>query len=190
MYGGTLCKCDTFPMPECMLYICDDRPFDALALLHLHVTFHYFRSSRSYLHLLLQRRNVIAAMKTGYSSCPDDRSRGRRVSSTPSLPGEAPLSCRRAEWARLRKAGGWHWLWRARRVTVETMDEVRTFEDLSPEERARASMAACQFLLRNDYVSLQEGADRREISLHQLWREIIVEAGLPICALPAFAVTT
>lgn len=51
-------------------------------------------------------------------------------------------------------------------------------------------MAASQFLLRNDYVSLQEAAEKRGTEIHQLWREIIVGAGLPGCELPAFWFTT
>jgi hypothetical protein len=59
-----------------------------------------------------------------------------------------------------------------------------------PEDRARVAMAASQFLLRNDYVSLQEAAEQRGTEIHQLWREIIVGAGLPGCELPAFWFTT
>lgn len=66
----------------------------------------------------------------------------------------------------------------------------RPYESLSPEDRARVATAASRFLLRNDYVSLQEAADRRGTSIHQLWREIVVEAGLPACELPAFSVTS
>jgi hypothetical protein len=51
-------------------------------------------------------------------------------------------------------------------------------------------MAASQFLLRNDYVSLQEAAEHRGIEVHHLWREIIVDADLPRCELPAFWFTT
>jgi hypothetical protein len=51
-------------------------------------------------------------------------------------------------------------------------------------------MAASQFLLRNDYVSLQEAAEHRGVEVHQLWREIILDAGLPGCELPAFSLTT
>jgi hypothetical protein len=50
-------------------------------------------------------------------------------------------------------------------------------------------MAASQFLLRNDYVSLQEAAEHRGLSIHQLWREIVVDAGLPACELPTFSLT-
>ena len=49
-------------------------------------------------------------------------------------------------------------------------------------------MATSQFLLRNDYVSLQEAAEHRGTSIHELWREIVIDAGLPACELPAFSV--
>ena len=48
-------------------------------------------------------------------------------------------------------------------------------------------MAASQFLLRNDYVSLREAAEHRGISTHHLWHQIVAEAGLPACDIPAFA---
>ena len=69
-------------------------------------------------------------------------------------------------------------------------EQYRPYESLAPEERARVATAASQFLLRNDYVSLQEAAEHRAISVHQLWREIIVEAGLAECELPVFSLTT
>jgi hypothetical protein len=48
-------------------------------------------------------------------------------------------------------------------------------------------MAASQFLLRNDYVSLREAAEHRGISTRCLWLQIIADAGLPVCDIPAFA---
>ena len=51
-------------------------------------------------------------------------------------------------------------------------------------------MAASRFLLHNDYVSLQEAAEQKGISMRQLWHEIITEAGLPACDMPAFAFAT
>jgi hypothetical protein len=69
-------------------------------------------------------------------------------------------------------------------------EQYRPYESLLPEDRARVAIAASLFLLRNDYVSLQEAAEHRGISIHRLWREIIVDAGLPGCELPAFSLTT
>lgn len=51
-------------------------------------------------------------------------------------------------------------------------------------------MAASRFLLHNDYVSLQEAAELKGISMRQLWHEIITDAGLPACDIPAFAFAT
>ena len=64
------------------------------------------------------------------------------------------------------------------------------FESLPPEDRAKAAAAASQFLLRNDHVSLFEAAEMREIAAQQLWDEIMADAGLPACDLPAFAFVT
>jgi hypothetical protein len=74
--------------------------------------------------------------------------------------------------------------------TANVAEQYRPYESLLPEDRARVAMAASQFLLRNDYVSLQEAAEQRGTEIHQLWREIIVGAGLPGCELPAFWFTT
>jgi hypothetical protein len=64
---------------------------------------------------------------------------------------------------------------------------VVVFENLSPEDRASAASAACQFLLRNEYVSLQQAADMRGISMQDLWNDIMADAGLPVSDLPVFA---
>jgi hypothetical protein len=50
--------------------------------------------------------------------------------------------------------------------------------------------AASQFLLRNDYVSLSEAAEKREIAAQELWNEILADVGLPACHLPGFALVT
>lgn len=66
-------------------------------------------------------------------------------------------------------------------------EQHRPFESLLPEDRARVAMAASQFLLRNDYVSLREAAEDRGISTRHLWHQIVADAGLPECDIPAFA---
>jgi hypothetical protein len=70
-----------------------------------------------------------------------------------------------------------------------TADDVQTpaFESLAAGDRARAAAAASQFLLRHDYVSLQQAAQERGQSLQEFWDEIMAEAGLPACTLPVFA---
>ena len=64
------------------------------------------------------------------------------------------------------------------------------FDSLTSEDRAKAAMAASRFLLHNDYVSLQEAAELKGISMRQLWHEIITDAGLPACDIPTFAFAT
>jgi hypothetical protein len=64
------------------------------------------------------------------------------------------------------------------------------FDSLASEDRAKAEMAASRFLLHNDYVSLQEAAEQRGISMRQLWHQIITDAGLPACDIPAFTFAT
>jgi hypothetical protein len=64
------------------------------------------------------------------------------------------------------------------------------FESLPPGDRAKVAAAASQFLLRNDYVSLFEAAEKREIAVQELWNEIMADAGLPACDLPGFALVT
>ena len=64
------------------------------------------------------------------------------------------------------------------------------FESLLPEDRAKVAAAASQFLLRNDYVSLFEAAEMRDIAVQELWNKILADAGLPECDLPGFALVT
>ena len=64
------------------------------------------------------------------------------------------------------------------------------YESLPPEDRAKMAAAACQFLLKNNYVSLFEAAKIREIAVQELWNEIMAHADLPKCDLPAFALVT
>lgn len=66
-------------------------------------------------------------------------------------------------------------------------EQYRPYESLLPEDRARVAMAASQFLLRNDYVSLRKAAEHRGISTQCLWLQVIADAGLPVCDIPAFA---
>ena len=63
-------------------------------------------------------------------------------------------------------------------------------DSLTSEDRAKAAMAASRFLLHNDYVSLKEAAEHRGISMRQLWHQIMTDAGLPACDMPAFAFAT
>lgn len=60
------------------------------------------------------------------------------------------------------------------------------FEDLSPAERAAAAGAASQFLLENDYASLDEACRDLAVSHQDLWDRIMDFAGLRACQIPAF----
>jgi hypothetical protein len=60
------------------------------------------------------------------------------------------------------------------------------FEDLSPADRAAAARAASQFLLENDYVSLDEACRDLAVNQQELWDRIMDFAGLPACQIPAF----
>ena len=64
------------------------------------------------------------------------------------------------------------------------------YENLPPDDRAKVAAAASQFLLRNDYVSLFEAAEMRDMAVQELWNEIMADAGLPACDLPGFALVT
>jgi hypothetical protein len=61
------------------------------------------------------------------------------------------------------------------------------FEDLPLDTRHDAERAACRFLLKNGYVSLDEACQDRDLTLGELWSRILREAGLPDCDPPAFA---
>ena len=60
------------------------------------------------------------------------------------------------------------------------------YDNMEPQDRARAARAAAQFLLKNDYVSLQEASEVLGLSLQELWDKIMAEAGLPACEAPTF----
>lgn len=60
------------------------------------------------------------------------------------------------------------------------------FEDLSPADRAAAAHAASQFLLENDYVSIDEACQDLAVTHQELWDRIMDFAGLPECEIPAF----
>jgi hypothetical protein len=64
------------------------------------------------------------------------------------------------------------------------------YEILRPEDRAKVAAAASQFLLKNDYVSLFEAAELRDIPVQEVWNQILADAGLPACDLPSFALVT
>lgn len=61
------------------------------------------------------------------------------------------------------------------------------FEDLPLQTRHAAEWAACRFLLRHRYVSLDEACQERNLTLAELWSLILREAGLPDCDPPAFS---
>ena len=61
------------------------------------------------------------------------------------------------------------------------------FEDLSPDSRHAVEGAACRFLVKNRYVSLDEACQALDLTLPELWRRILQEAGLPESDPPAFA---
>jgi len=60
------------------------------------------------------------------------------------------------------------------------------FEDLPPADRAAAARAASQFLLENDYASLDEACQDLAVDQQVLWDRIMDFAGLPACQMPAF----
>ena len=64
------------------------------------------------------------------------------------------------------------------------------YEILRPEDRAKVAAAASQFLLKNDYVSLFEAAELRDMPVQEVWNQILADAGLPACDLPSFALVT
>lgn len=70
------------------------------------------------------------------------------------------------------------------------MDPVPTlkicFEDMPPADRAAAARAASQFLLENDYASIDEACQDLAVSHQELWDRILDFAGLPACQIPAF----
>lgn len=70
------------------------------------------------------------------------------------------------------------------------MTDNMPFEDMAPGARAEAARAASIYLLSNDFVSLDEACERRELALRQLWDEIMAEADLPACGVPVFAYAT
>ncbi len=60
------------------------------------------------------------------------------------------------------------------------------YDSMEPQARAKAARAAAQFLLENDYVSLQEACEALDLSLQGVWDKIMAEAGLPACEAPTF----
>ena len=61
------------------------------------------------------------------------------------------------------------------------------FEDLPPESRQAAERAVCRFLMQHHYVSLDEACQQRDLTLPDLWSQILQEAGLPDSEPPAFS---
>ena len=66
-------------------------------------------------------------------------------------------------------------------------DHAMQYDTMSPAARATAARAASQFLLKHDFVSLEEAGEALELTLQQLWDRIMEEAGLPACEVPSFA---
>ena len=60
------------------------------------------------------------------------------------------------------------------------------YDSMEPQARTKAARAASQFLLENDYVSLQEACEALGLTLQGLWDKIMAEAGLPACEAPTF----
>lgn len=61
------------------------------------------------------------------------------------------------------------------------------FEDLPADIRHDAERAACRFLMKQGYVSLDEACQVLDLTLPELWRQILQEAGLPDSELPVFS---
>lgn len=61
------------------------------------------------------------------------------------------------------------------------------FEDLPLNDRYAAEIAASRFLARHRYVSLDEACQTLDLTLPQLWSQIMEEVGLPDCDPPVFA---
>lgn len=61
------------------------------------------------------------------------------------------------------------------------------FEDLPPDARQAAEQAACRFLVRKGYVSLDEAGQTLNLTLPELWSQIQREAGLPDSDPPVFS---
>ena len=64
---------------------------------------------------------------------------------------------------------------------------VMRFEDLPLNDRHAAETAASRFLGRHRYVSLDEACQTLDLTLPQLWSQIMEEVGLPDCDPPVFA---
>lgn len=61
------------------------------------------------------------------------------------------------------------------------------FEDLPLNVRHDAERAVCRFLLQNQYISLDEACQTLDLTLAELWRQILREAGLPESDPPVFS---
>lgn len=76
--------------------------------------------------------------------------------------------------------------WRTMSKLTEPRPAMR-FEDLPLNDRHTAASAASRFLVRHRYVSLDEACQTLDLTLPQLWSQIMGESGLPDCDPPAFA---
>ena len=61
------------------------------------------------------------------------------------------------------------------------------YEAMDVDARTAAARAASQYLLAHGYVSLEEACIARDVTMEELWRGILADAGLPPCDVPAFA---
>ena len=61
------------------------------------------------------------------------------------------------------------------------------FEELPLPDRYAAESAASRFLARHRYISLDEACQTLDLTLPQLWSQIMRDRGLPDCDPPVFA---
>jgi hypothetical protein len=64
------------------------------------------------------------------------------------------------------------------------------YDSMEPGTRAKAARAAAQFLLENDYGSLQEARKALGLALQERGDKIMDEASLPACESPTFVFVT
>jgi hypothetical protein len=72
-------------------------------------------------------------------------------------------------------------------VNHHAIEIAMRFEDLPLNDRREAESAACRFLMRHRYISLDEACQTQDLTLPDLWDRIMREAGLPECDPPAFS---
>jgi len=72
-------------------------------------------------------------------------------------------------------------------ASLPATDAPVRFEDLPSATRHAAEQAACRFLVNRSYVSLDEACQTLDLTLPDLWRQILQDAGLPESDPPAFS---